>query len=132
MCLNIRKELTKEISRTKEGWKVFDTNAIGSVLLFGFTMQTCPVNRWVKANTSERIRFVPSLYSSVDAYYQSGFHVFLKRKDAEEWRKGEGTWAVIRKVKVRGIKTFGTQDGTVLKDGLAIVCDEILVKKSVG
>lgn len=112
MCLDPgwRRATAKEKRETTHGWKSFRFN-IRDRLRFHYCLRPALQCRWLKANKSR-------IYSYDGIYYMSGFHVFASATDAENYN----CLGVVRKVKFRGLRIVGQQDGAQ-----TFICDEIYI-----
>lgn len=116
MCLSyVSKEKPK---KTGIGYKVFIRSTRFGVTTSRFSFQymdlrgreEVPINKWL---TAEK---VPTWQG-----YQSGFHIFLNKEDAEKW-VGKSSLSVIRKVRYRGARCQGRQ-----RNCRVIIADKMFV-----
>ena len=124
MCLdNVDNKYSTDDKSVGYGWKVFtqQQDKYYKQRLYGEFFNTwLPylINRWNKANI---------VY---DDLYDRGFHLFLKKKDAEIWAKDDYNTKklVVKKVKYRGIICEGTQYFTFENNKLkCVVTKEMLI-----
>ena len=96
MCLDIVGKTLKGRSKTvKVGYKVFSGNAANPSFKFRSLNNRflVPMSEWLTAHSID-----------LDGYL-SGFHIFIKRADAAQYRQG-----VVLKVKYKGVLAIGRQE----------------------
>jgi hypothetical protein len=128
MCLSTVSKTTGYLDRTTVvAWKVFKkiNNTMNSLWRYGCGYKT---GTWIKS-----VR-VPVNYGTPDCFtYNSGFHAILSRRDARNLKNSmyldAGESYVVRKVRLRGPKTFGTQNFGI-GDCPCVVGDEMFISKS--
>jgi len=106
MCLsNITKRYSKKDKTEGYGYKIVNKNwpyYIKNRLYYGYVaplqFKPLPLNKWIK----RRISNISSNYE--DLFYESGFHIFKTKKDAERhWINNRDGIRTIIKVKYKGI-----------------------------
>jgi len=118
MCLD--KITKKNLDRSGQGWKVF-TNCQGRIYSDSWYSYTPrKLNCWMRAKKK-----LVSGWDE-DKAYMSGFHIFLKKKDAAEWAIAVRR-SVILKVEYRKGHTRGLQSGRFLVKGKIIVAHEMFI-----
>lgn len=118
MCMDKIKELKlTDPLKERYAYKVF-TAAIGNPTtylatffdfpqdnLHYFNRKVVPLGKWIKSTSVD----IETTYGET---YESGFHVFLSKKVAEnyaDWYRSDETIAYVVKVKVKHITSHGTQ-----------------------
>lgn len=93
----------------KVGWKVFAQEEEGLFPEFGGsfkkTRNPYPIGRWITDTYKHNL--VPPV--PFPSFYKSGFHVFLRKKDARKWRTIGLLAGVVRKVQFDEVITTGRQ-----------------------
>lgn len=128
MCLSTISKTTGYLDRTTVvAWKVFKkrNNTLNSLWRYGCGYKT---GTWIK---SVRVP-VNSPDCGIFLIYDSGFHAILSRRDARNLKNSMVSYCesyVVRKVRLRGPKTFGTQNFCA-GDCPCAVGDEMFICKS--
>lgn len=120
MCLHNVVE-AKSNRKAKYGYKVFSVDESGHLMPQFYSDPCFEVGgirrgRWLKAKKA----FVEN------CSYETGFHVFLHKRDALSWREIAKEQRVFR-VAMRGVRLFGVQSMSLE----CAVCDEIFVMEEV-
>ena len=101
MCLH---EVDKETKEITEGWKIFE---IRNKKLEGvFRKIPFETNKWIRDNKNYNIK----TFNTNEDIYQTGFHFFFNKKDAEECTVSSLPSHEVYKVKVRNVVATGKQD----------------------
>jgi hypothetical protein len=99
-CLNKQKRIT-------EGWKVFEEK---NNLLFSPIRgrgNYLPVGKWLDEKNYRFNPLIQTLRTDTEESYQTGWHVFVKKEDAEAWKS---VFQIVRKVKVFMVVATGVQN----------------------
>jgi len=95
-----------------EGWQVFTGDEKGLYPWYrsleyhkAMKRTTIPMGEWQEDKNNYLI------LANDSRTYQTGFHIFLRKKDAETWVEGSPSHFPIRKVKFKKVVAKGFQDG---------------------
>lgn len=128
LCSINKKSKIPDPQKVVFGWKVFKKTEYSGKLYGEYNhLGIAPyrILRWIKAE-----RTVISVPDGIVPYftYDSGFHAFLKKKDATSWKgiDGDDDGLVVTKVKLRGVHAIGSQQ-IGIADIKVVVADEMLI-----
>jgi len=130
MCLDT---VSKVKPRHKKGfgWKVFEVDSEGSLFplyyLFGnttyhFTSPMRPIEIG-KTYKNRRKVLIPIYRTYFLKSYSSGFHVFKRRRDAENYSSRKG-YQKVCKVEYKNPTSYGTQGGreVIIAQQMKVLC----------